>query len=134
VSREAAVGGVTLNEVKGAMPGYAPFAALRVTLLPIWILVLILCSAPRFATAQGLEDTLLTDTLDVDTVDITARYLKALEQEEVRVPVLQALAPPGPRPALTRLVFTRDSMEWLSGATVGDVLAQVPGVYVWRGG
>ena len=115
------------------MPGYGPFAALRVT-WAVWILVLILGSAPRAAVAQGLEDTLATDSLDVDTVDNTARYLQALEQEEVRVPVLQPLAPPGPRPALTRLVFTRDSMEWLSGATVGDVLAQVPGVYLWRGG
>jgi TonB-dependent Receptor Plug Domain len=132
VSREAAVAGVTLSEVKGAMLGYGPFAALRVTLL-----VLILGLAPRAATAQGLEDTLATDSLNAeyaDTVDNTARYLQALEQEEVRVPVLGSLAPPGPRPALTRLVFTRDSMEWLSGATVGDVLAQVPGVYVWRGG
>ena len=40
----------------------------------------------------------------------------------------------GPRPALTRIVFTRDSIEWMSGATVGDLLAQVPGVYLWRGG
>ena len=67
-------------------------------------------------------------------MDQTARYLRALEQEEVRVPVLSQLAPAGPRPALTRLVFTRDSIEWLSGATVGDLLAQVPGVYLWRGG
>ena len=118
------------------MPGHGPFAALRVTFV-VWILVLILGSAPRPAAAQVPEDTLAADSLDAayaDTVDNTARYLQALEQEEVRVPVLPALAPPGPRPALTRLVFTRDSIEWLSGATVGDLLAHVPGVYVWRGG
>jgi hypothetical protein len=44
------------------------------------------------------------------------------------------LAPQGPRPPLTRLVFTRDSIEWMNGATVGDLLSQVPGVYLWRGG
>jgi len=103
----------------------------------VLILVLIQGAAPRSAAAQVLEDTLAADSLRAeyeDTVDNTARYLQALEQQEVRVPVLQALAAPGPRPALTRLVFTRDSIEWLSGATVGDLLAQVPGVYLWRGG
>jgi hypothetical protein len=136
VSRKAAVTGVTLSDVKGAMPGHGPFAALRVT-WAICVLVLIVVTIPRSAAAQGLEDTLATDSLNAeyeDTVDNTARYLQALEQEEVRVPVLAALAPPGPRPALTRLVFIRDSIEWLSGATVGDLLAQVPGVYLWRGG
>jgi hypothetical protein len=67
-------------------------------------------------------------------VDYTARYLRAQEQEEVRVPVMPQLAPQGPRPPLTRLVFTRDSIEWMNGATVGDLLSQVPGVYLWRGG
>jgi hypothetical protein len=40
----------------------------------------------------------------------------------------------GPRPPLTRIVFTRDSIEWGHAATVGDLLTQVPGVYLWRGG
>jgi hypothetical protein len=67
-------------------------------------------------------------------VDYTARYLRAVEQEEVRVPVMPQLAPQGPQPPLTRLVFTRDSIEWMNGITVGDLLSQVPGVYLWRGG
>jgi hypothetical protein len=87
----------------------------------------------RGARAQIYDDTLATDTL-ADTVDYTARYLRAQEQEEVRVPVMPQLAPQGPRPPLTRLVFTRDSIEWMNGATVGDLLSQVPGVYLWRGG
>ena len=40
----------------------------------------------------------------------------------------------GPRPPLTRIVFTRDSIEWGHAATVSDLLTQVPGVYLWRGG
>jgi len=32
------------------------------------------------------------------------------------------------------MVFDRDSIEWGNAATVGDLLAQVPGVYLWRGG
>lgn len=95
---------------------------------------MLLSVLPAAARAQVLDDTLGADTLATDTVDYTARYLRAQEQEEVRVPVLPALTPAGPRPALTRLVFTRDSIEWMSGATVGDLLAQVPGVYLWRGG
>jgi hypothetical protein len=99
------------------------------------LLVLVaLAAAVRPAPAQVLGDTLATDSLLADTVDQTARYLRALEQQEVRAPVLPQLGPAGPRPALTRLVFTRDSIEWLSGATLGDLLAQVPGVYLWRGG
>jgi hypothetical protein len=87
----------------------------------------------RPARAQIYDDTLATDTL-ADTVDYTARYLRALEQEEVRVPVMPQLDPTGPRPALSRIVFSRDSIEWMNGATVGDLLSQVPGVYLWRGG
>jgi hypothetical protein len=98
------------------------------------LLVLAIAGGARPLAAQVFDDTLATDSLLADTVDQTARYLKALEQEEVRVPVLPQLGPPGPRPALTRQVFTRDSIEWMSGATVGDLLAQVPGVYLWRGG
>jgi hypothetical protein len=91
-------------------------------------------SLARTSRAQGLEDTLATDSLAADTAKSTERYLQAMELTEVRVPVMPQLAPPGPRPALTRIVFTRDSIEWMSGATVGDLLTQVPGVYLWRGG
>ena len=98
------------------------------------LLVLAVIGRVGTVAAQYPEDTLPSDSLLADTVDQTARYLKAIEQEEVRVPVLPLLAPSGPRPALTRIVFSRDSIEWLNGATVGDLLAQVPGVYLWRGG
>ena len=86
------------------------------------------------ADAQILEDTLAPDSLAEDTVDYTARFLEAQQQVTLRVPVLAPLEPPGPRPALTRTVFTRDSIEWGHAATVGDLLIQVPGVFLWRGG
>ncbi len=56
-------------------------------------------------------------------MDYTARFLEAQQQVGVRVPVLPLLEPPGPRPALTRIVFTRDSIEWGHAATVGDLLS-----------
>ena len=86
------------------------------------------------ARAQILEDTLAPDSLAEDTVDYTARFLAAQGQVALRVPVIAPLAPPGPRPALTRTVFTRDSIEWGHATTVGDLLSQIPGVFLWRGG
>jgi hypothetical protein len=74
------------------------------------------------------------DTLGADTVNTTERYLKEQAQLNVRVPVLPMLGVEGPRPPLTRIVFSRDSIEWGHAATVGDLLTQVPGVYLWRGG
>ena len=86
------------------------------------------------ASAQIMDDTLAEDSLAQDTVDYTARFLEAQQTVAVRVPVLPLLEPPGPRPALTRTVFTRDSIEWGHAATVGDLLTQIPGVFLWRGG
>ena len=85
-------------------------------------------------SAQVLDDTLAPDSLAEDTVDYTARFLEAQGRVALRVPVLPPLEPPGPRPALTRTVFTRDSIEWGHAATVGDLLSQIPGVFLWRGG
>ena len=86
------------------------------------------------ARAQTLDDTLAPDSLAEDTVDYTARFLEAQQQVGVRTAVLPRLEPPGPRPALTRTVFSRDSIEWGHAATVGDLLTQIPGVFLWRGG
>jgi hypothetical protein len=89
----------------------------------------------RAVLAQVPEDSSYADSVAAeDTVNQTARFLEAQQQVRLRVPVMPELAPPGPRPALTRMVFTRDSIEWGHAATVGDLLAQVPGVYLWRGG
>jgi hypothetical protein len=74
------------------------------------------------------------DTLAPDTVNTTERYLKEQAQLNVRVPVLPPAGVEGPRPPLTRIVFTHDSIEWGHAATVSDLLTQVPGVYLWRGG
>jgi hypothetical protein len=98
------------------------------------LLVALHLSVVAAAHAQILEDTLAPDSLAEDTVDYTARFLEAQERVALRVPVLARLEPPGPRPALTRMVFTRDSIEWGHAVTVGDLLAQVPGVFLWRGG
>jgi hypothetical protein len=103
-------------------------------LLPLTLLV------PRLAAQIPEEDeddgqiAEEQDTLAADTVNTTERYLREQAQLNVRVPVLPLLGVEGPRPPLTRIVFTRDSIEWGHAATVGDLLAQIPGIYLWRGG
>jgi hypothetical protein len=74
------------------------------------------------------------DTLTADTVNTTERYLREQARLNVRVPVLPLPGVEGPRPPLTRVVFTRDSIEWGNATTVSDLLTQLPGVYLWRGG
>lgn len=91
-------------------------------------------SLPPTLSAQILDDTLESDTLAQDTVDYTARFIEAREQAGLRVPVMPLPGARGPDPALTRMVFNRDSIEWGNASTLGDLLAQVPGVYLWRGG
>ena len=85
-------------------------------------------------SAQILDDTLAPDSLAEDTVDYTAKFLEAQGQVGLRVPVLERVQPSGPHSPFTRTVFTRDSIEWGHAQTVGDLLTQVPGVYLWRGG
>jgi hypothetical protein len=80
------------------------------------------------------DDTTTIDTLSADTVSTTDRYLREQVLQNVRVPVLPLLDVEGPRPPLTRIVLTRDSIEWGHAATVGDLLTAVPGVFLWRGG
>ncbi|HYF39767.1 MAG TPA: TonB-dependent receptor [Gemmatimonadales bacterium] len=111
----------------------------RLILLTFFVLLLPLI-VPRGAIAQIIEeeeDESIAedqDSLGTDTVNTTERYLREQAQRNVRVPVLPLLGNEGPRAPLTRTVFTRDSIEWGHAATVGDLLTQIPGIYLWRGG
>lgn len=62
------------------------------------------------------------------------RYLALEKLKETKVLVAPPLDVPGPGPPLSRLVFTRDSVDWAHAATLSDLLQRVPGVFVWRGG
>ena len=115
--------------------------ARRLIPLTFWFLPLTL-STPPVAVAQIVEEEEEEDrsiaedqdSLSSDTVNTTERYLREQAQGNVRVPVLPLTGVEGPRPPLTRTVFTRDSIEWGHATTLGDLLMQVPGVYLWRGG
>lgn len=109
--------------------------ARHVSRFPLTLVLLPLTLFSLRAHAQiAADDTTTIDTLDTDTVSTTERFLREQLQVNVRVPVLPMLGAEGPRPPLTRIVFTRDSIEWGHAATVGDLLTQVPGVFLWRGG
>lgn len=69
-----------------------------------------------------------------DTSDLTARFLEAGAQQRRFVTPLPRPGADGPRPSFSRVVFTRDSIEWSNVSTVGDLLQQIPGVYLLRAG
>jgi len=62
------------------------------------------------------------------------RYLAAETLTRVRVPTPYRIDLEGPQPALSRIVLTRDSLDWGHAATLADLLQRVPGVFLWRGG
>ena len=85
-------------------------------------------------------DSLRVDSLRADSAsrDSTRqsdlRYQDAQRRATVRVPTLAPLGAEGPRPPFSRIVMTRDSIEWANAETVGDLLTRVPGVFIWRQG
>ena len=93
-----------------------------------------LIAVARAAAAQAdsagraaLRDTTRGRGAKADTTpprDTTAAYL----------PVFPAGIAPGPLPLGTRYSFPLDSLVFTNAATLSDVLAHVPGVYVARGG
>lgn len=83
--------------------------------------------------SAAFADSARADSAAVDSAN-AARYAEAREQTSEVVPIAPLLGVEGPRPPLARVVFDRDSLDWLGARTVGDLLALVPGTYVWRGG
>ena len=83
---------------------------------------------PRLADSTGNR----ADTAGVQ--DSVAAYEKLEAAARTRVPVAPRLGGEGPLPASSRIVLTRDSMDWSGAVTLADLLARVPGTYIWRGG
>ncbi len=85
------------------------------------------------ATGQVVPDSARADSLPPE-VDLTAKFLEVSELARQTVPVMLRLEPAAPQPTYSRMIFTRDSIEWNGAGSLGDLLAQVPGAYVWRAG
>ena len=93
----------------------------------------LICAITRGLAAQ-VPDSVRADTTASDSTDYSALFHKTYEAGRTRVPAYprlgrrDMLAPSG------RIVYYRDSLEWHNMATLSDLLAKVPGVFVWRGG
>jgi len=84
-------------------------------------------------------DSIRADSARMDSVNnrqaiTTARYIEASKSKNTFVPPLPYIGAEGPRADGTRIVFTRDSMDWAMARTLGDLVATVPGSYLWRTG
>ena len=100
---------------------------------------LLAVSPSRRLAAQiptNLPDTTQTDSARADSLrkDATDRLLAADALALRRVPVLPFLGGEGPRAAGGRIVLDRRAIAWRTAQNVADLLSEVPGVYVWRGG
>ncbi len=96
-----------------------------------WITAFVLLALPVQLSAQA-------DSVPPDSVrpveDPTARFIEASAGAGKRVPVLPRVGPAGPLPSGSRMVFNRDSLEWSGAGSLADLLAEVPGVFIWRAG
>jgi len=74
------------------------------------------------------------DTTQRDTTDVTGVLLRSTEDIKVRLPVMPRAGRERLYPAAALIVLTRDSLDFMNAETMGDVLAQVAGVHLLRGG
>ncbi|MBK6779078.1 MAG: TonB-dependent receptor plug domain-containing protein [Gemmatimonadetes bacterium] len=102
-----------------------------------WALALLLLGAVAAHPVAGQIpfDSIPPDSLlRRDTVNTTERYLEAQKALQVRLPVLPLVGVGTPSTPMSRIVLSRDSIDWAMAETLGDLLQRVPGVYLWRGG
>ncbi len=98
-----------------------------------------LCSA-RTARAQEPvvnrpPDTSRVDSLrkKPDTLSETERLLRAQAKQRVQLAPLPIPGTGPLQPAGTRVVFTRDSIDWAAALDLGELLERIPGVSLARG-
>ncbi len=110
-------------------------ARLLFALCGLWLLSLLVSSGLAAQVVNELPgDSALADSLAADTIDQTARYLEAQEGVKLRVPVAPLVGVDGPEPPASRVVFDREAIDWANAETLADLMQQIPGVYLWRGG
>ncbi|MEO5798215.1 MAG: TonB-dependent receptor plug domain-containing protein [Gemmatimonadales bacterium] len=86
---------------------------------------------PVVPPRDSLSDSLKTHA---DTLSDTDRLLAESLKQRVQLQPLPIVGTGALLPGGSRKVFTRDSIDWAPAQTVSDLLAQVPGVFVQRGG
>ena len=99
-----------------------------------WALVIGLAAAGTPLAAQRPDSVAVDSAATDSTPDVSEIFLKTYEANRARVAVVPRLGRHDLMPALARVVFDRDTMEWHNAETVSDLLSKIPGVFVWRGG
>jgi hypothetical protein len=100
-----------------------------------------LVAAPAVAQIPDpVADSIRADSIRADSTrradkaEYDERFLAERAKGDVRMPVHPRLGDDGPMAEGVRVVFSRDSAVWMQAQTLGDLLAEVPGTYLWRGG
>ena len=112
----------------------------RASYVGLLLIALLAVSAPRRLAAQiptpTIDTSAAADSARDDSLrhDATDRLLTAADRVKLRVPVLPDLGADGPRALGSRIVLDRRSIAWHTAVSVADLLMDVPGVYIWRGG
>jgi hypothetical protein len=103
--------------------------ALLAVLLPVRLAAQV--PEPTIDTGGPVADSIRNDSLRRDATD---RYLAAEAMRAEHLATIPDLGNEGPRAAGSRIVLDRKSVAWRTAETVADLLMEVPGMYVWRGG
>lgn len=97
----------------------------------------VVCPAPaQVPVVKPAADTGKADSLHKrpDTLSTTDRLLKAQKDQAVRRNILPLPGTGTLQPVGTRIILTRDSIEWAAAEDLGELLGRVPAVYLERGG
>ncbi|MFC1639763.1 TonB-dependent receptor [Gemmatimonadota bacterium] len=107
----------------------------RIAALVVDILACAVAAVIAQDTTQVAVDSTLLPT---DSVSIPRNSIQVDSLSEsglpLMLPIPEPAVPLGPLPPGTRYTFTRDSIRWMSGVTLADLLVSIPGVYVARTG
>jgi hypothetical protein len=88
-------------------------------------------------TARARADSARADSLRAAAADSADAYTVIVRGREDAQTVVRTFPRSGSTallPPFSRIVIPRDSIDYMNAETLGDVLATVPGVYLWRGG
>ncbi len=101
------------------------------------VLPALLLVAPVVARGQDVvpppDSAAAADSTKADSSS-TERLLAVEGQAGVRLATMPRVEYGGVQPAGSRIVLTRDSIDWAPARTVAELLAAVSPVYLWRGG
>ncbi|HEU5049539.1 MAG TPA: TonB-dependent receptor plug domain-containing protein, partial [Gemmatimonadales bacterium] len=101
--------------------------------LPAALAALALLPGVLMAQVPGVPE-VPTEPDTAAAADSADAYRRMQAEAGIVVPVMPRIAAESPQPPLSRIIISRDSIDVSGALTVGDLLARVPGVYLWRGG